>query len=82
MSNCCCFYILILLCGNIIGHSSIIFLKYFIRFLCCNWYFYNVFVLLKESYSNVEQTARHTGVFFISNQCLKKNNCDKCKTIT
>ena len=48
LNCCCCFYILILLCGNIIGHSSIIFLKYFIRFLCCNWYFYNVFELLKD----------------------------------
>ena len=33
MLNCCfCFYILILLCSNIIGHSSEIFLKYFVRF--------------------------------------------------
>ena len=43
--NCCrCFYILVSLGGNIIEHSSIILLKYSLRFLCCNWYIYSAFV--------------------------------------
>ena len=43
--NCCrCFYISVLLGGNIIGHSVIRFLKYLIGFLGCNWYFHDAFV--------------------------------------
>ena len=48
LNCCCCFYILIYLCDNIIEYSAIRYLKCFIRFLCCNWCFHNVFVLLKD----------------------------------
>ena len=52
LNFCRCLYILVLLGGNIIGHSLMLFLKYFIRFLCykANWYFYDAFVLFKDCF--------------------------------
>ena len=55
LSCCCCFNILISLYGNIIGHSPIIFLKYFIRLLYCNWLFLMFRFIKGLFYSYVDQ---------------------------